>query len=261
MAEFIADGDGGAVATAPVWDDPDRPPPDDPVLAPKGWAWNRSARQWRPRQRAAHGTTNGSAPPPPQQQQRRPRQQQQRQAPDRDRSTFPWFGKRDTPADPDPQDDEGSGGSTWDDPDPDPAWQQPGGGDPARPPWDPESVGQDVKDDIAGMLALFYSVPADFLITVDPFCFGQLSENLDATIDATVPIICRSKRAVEFVTSASGLILWIKLLATLKPFFVAVWQHHVIHSVEITKETDADTGKKTGRFAVMQQDFSQYTAA
>jgi len=265
MAEFIADDDGTSVATAPVWDDPDSPPPPDPVAAPKGYAWNRSARQWKPRLRAAHGAQAAELPV---QQQQRPRQQQRRRetpvpsAPSAERhgrGGFPWFGKGDTPPGPGPQDDDGFDGSSGRDPDP--GWQRPGGGSPAAPPWDPESVGQDTKDDIAGMLALFYSIPADFLITVDPFCFGKLSDNLDATIDATVPIICRSKMAVEFVTSASGLILWIKLLATLKPFFVAVWQHHVIHTVEITKETDTETGKQTGRFAVMQQDFSQYTAA
>lgn len=259
MAEFIADSDGGSVATAPVFDDPDRPPPPDPELAPKGWTWNRSARQWKARARAAHG--NAAAGPPPLRERAQQRVNGHADAgprQDAKRDGFPWFRKNDTPPDADPQDYDGFDGSTAD---PDPAWQRPDGGSPAPPPWNPESVGQDVKDDIAGMLALFYSVPADFLITVDPYCFGALNENLDATIDATVPIICRSKMAVEFVTSASGLMLWIKLLATLKPFFVAVWQHHVIHSVQITKETNADTGRKTGRFAVMQQDFSQYTAA
>lgn len=132
----------------------------------------------------------------------------------------------------------------------------------ARPPavaWDPSKVSRETKDEIAGMLGLFYSVPADFLIAADPYCFGALNANLDATIDATVPIICRSKMAVEFVSGASGLILWIKLLATLKPFLVAIWQHHVTGTVALVKETDEKTGKHTGRVIAEHADLSAYT--
>lgn len=142
--------------------------------------------------------------------------------------------------------------------DPDPAHMAPGA-PPAPALWDPSKVSRQTQDDIAGMLALFYSLPADFLITVDPYCFGALNDNLDATISATVPIICRSRLAVEFITSSSGLILWIKLLATLKPFLVAAWQHHVVHSVELVQVTDEKTGKPTGRVEVLKQDLSAYT--
>ena len=247
MAEFITDDDGAQIVAATVWDDPDVPPPADPQLAPKGWAWNRAARQWKPRQRAIAGN------PEPRPGRGRPRGRSDktgpgRQAPQQQRSLIAGLLRRDPPPDVDDQADDTG------DRDPDPGWML----DDAPPPpdpWDPSTVGDDIKDDIAGMLGLLYSIPADFLITVDPYCFCALNANLEATIDATVPIICRSKRAVEFVTGASGLILWIKLLATLKPFFVALWQHHVIHSVDL--EQDQETGKVTA----MKQDFSAYTAA
>lgn len=228
MAEFITDADGTRVAAATVYDDPDVRPPDDDVLAPKGWAWNRAARQWKPRLR----TPAGQSPP----------QQPQQQAGDTPGPAGPEPLYPDVPRDPDPahmaQDSAGNTPGTW----------------------DPSAVSRETRNEIEGMLGLFYSIPADFLITADPYCFGILQENLDATIAATVPIICRSRLAVEFVCGASGLVLWIKLMATLKPFLVAVWQHHVTGQVEVISETD-DEGNKTGNIKVLKQDFSQYTAA
>jgi hypothetical protein len=221
MAEGVASAATGQVVAEPVYDNPDAPPPPDPQQAPKGWTWSRTGKRWVARARYAAGLT---PPPPPPEPTAAPQQQT---APGRD---------------------------------PDPGWMAEGA--PAAPAvWDAASVPAAVKDDIAGMLALLYSIPADFLITVDPFCFGALNENLAATVDATVPIICRSKTAVEFITGASGLILWIKLAATLRPFLVAVWQHHVIHSVSLAAETDEATGEATGRVTVQRQDYSAYTAA
>lgn len=240
MGEGVASAATGQVIADPVYDDPAAEPAPDPQRAPKGWAWDRGTKRWKPRARAAAGAAQQqAAPPAPEPEQRgivaritgRQRDQQQPPA--------------------------GTGR------DPDPAWMRTGDDapPPPRPAWDPSEVSGEVKDDIAGMLALFYSIPADFMITVDPYCFGALNENLSATIDATVPIICRSKTAVEFVTGASGLILWVKLLSTLKPFAVAVWQHHIIHAVELVAEQDEETGETTGRVTVHRQDFSAYPAA
>jgi hypothetical protein len=226
MPEGVANASGQVVADA-VYDDPATEPAADALRAPKGWTWSRADKRWIPRTRNAPG----------------------RSTPQQDALPDP----------PGAQDDDPGAGSTADR-DPDPAWMAPSGTAKAAAVWDPKSVSRETQDDIAGMLALFYSVPADFLITVDPFCFGALNEDLSATIDATVPIICRSKMAVEFVSGASGLILWIKLLATLKPFFVALWQHHVIHAVELQDEIGED-GESTGKVLVQRQDFSAYTAA
>src|ERR1700733_3159761 len=243
MAEGVASAATGAVVADPVYDDPAAEPAADPQQAPKGWTWTRASKRWVPRSRAPSGQQQvpPAAPPPEQPEQK---------------TGFPWMRKRDTPAGAEQQDNGPDGGSTRDR-DPDPSWA----GDDRPPPsglWDPSKVSGEVQDDIAGLLALFYSIPADFLITIDPYCFGALNENLEATIDATVPIICRSRTAVEFVTGAGGLMLWIKLLATLKPFFVAVWQHHVIHAVALERETDPDTGQETGQLVAVKQDFSAY---
>lgn len=133
--------------------------------------------------------------------------------------------------------------------DPDPGWA--GGQAPPGPP----PVGKETIDDIASMLALLYSIPADFLIEMDPYCFGELNANLDRVINATVPIICRSPRVVQFVVSNAGMILWVKLAAELRPFLVAVFQHHIMKTV--TTEKDEKTGKTTATKA----DFSVYKAA
>lgn len=134
--------------------------------------------------------------------------------------------------------------------DPDPSWHTPG-----------ESGGrqhyeatQDERDELAGLIALLYSIPADLLLMVDPLCFGAVNDNLGDIIDAAVPIIARSKTAVKWATSAHGLILYAKLIAALKPIGVAFWQHHVTHSVRLERD-------ENGAVFAVPQDYSAYTAA
>lgn len=138
-----------------------------------------------------------------------------------------------------------------DDRDPDPSWHT-GGGSAGKPPYEASKSDQ---DEVASLLALLYSVPADFLLTVDPYCFGALNDNFESVIDATLPIVCRSERVVKYITGTSGLILWIKLAVALKPVLVAGWRHHVVHSVGI--ELDEDTGLPVA----VHTDFSAYSAA
>lgn len=111
------------------------------------------------------------------------------------------------------------------------------------------------QNDVAALLALMYSVPADFLLQVDPYCFGELNANLGQVVDATVPIICRSETVVKYVTGSSGLILWIKLAAAFRPFGVAVWRHHVVHTVQLQQD------EETGETFVASSDYSAYSAA
>jgi hypothetical protein len=211
--------DGAVVARA------GRPPePDpDPQGAPYGYTWDGKQQNWRPRKRL--GRAGAAA----------------RLAAAPDGRPEAGGGPQDPPA-PDVAGD-------WRDPDP--AREAHDDRGPAATPFE---VSQQTRDDIAGMLALLYSIPADFLVTVDPYCFGALSGCLDESLKATVPIICRSRLAVEFCTSAAGLVLWIKLAAALKPFAVAVFQHHIIHSVVMTKQED-------GTPHVEREDWSQYSAA
>jgi hypothetical protein len=135
-----------------------------------------------------------------------------------------------------------------DGPDPDPGWAA---GSARKEPY---KATADERNDVAALLALAYSVPADFLLQVDPYCFGELNANLEGIIDATVPIICRSERVVKYVTGSSGLILYIKLAAAFRPFLVAAWKHHVLHSVVLERGEDGET------YAVP-NDYSAYSAA
>lgn len=133
--------------------------------------------------------------------------------------------------------------------DPEPSWREP-----AAAKKEPYKASKSEQNEVAALLGLFYSVPADFLLTVDPYCFGALNANLESVVDATVPLICRSEKVVKYVTGASGLILWIRLLVSLKPVFVAAWQHHVIHSVHLEQDDD-------GMPVALHSDFSAYSAA
>lgn len=253
MAEGVADS-GGAVSyyrgPKSHKNRPDSPEPAaDPASAPHGWMWDEGKREWRARKRPGRSGRGAAA---------------------RAAAAAAVAGAQQQPAQPESRPHLSSVAASGTQPedrswaDPDPAHMHQGDGQGAGggggQDWDPRKVSRETKNEIEGMLGLFYSVPADFLITMDPYCFGALNDNLDKTIQATVPIICRSKMAVEFVTGASGLILWIKLMSTLKPFLVAVWHHHVTGSVELEREVD-DKGEKTGAVIVHKQDYSAYTAA
>jgi hypothetical protein len=133
--------------------------------------------------------------------------------------------------------------------DPEPSWHE------RLPKGRSFQASPEQQADVAAMLALFYSLPGDFLMQVDPYCFGALNANFQAVVDATVPIICRSENLVRFATGGSGMILWIQLMAAIKPIAVAVFQHHVIHSVELLEN------EETGEVVVSHTDFSAYSAS
>jgi hypothetical protein len=150
---------------------------------------------------------------------------------------------------PDPgEEGQGDGVGDGDGQDPPPGWRS------RSAKSDPYQASAAEQNEVAALLALLYSVPADFLLSLDPYCFGELNASLGEVVDATVPIICRSEKVVKYVTGSSGLILWIKLAAALRPFGVAVWRHHVLHSVVVHRGED-------GESFVAPADFSAYPAA
>lgn len=199
----------------------DQQPPPDPELAPYGWMRDPKTQEWRPRKRAGRAGKSAAATP----------------ANDVD---VDGGGQEDGPEESRPPGR-----------DPDPA-RMSGAVGPERQ--GPPQVSRETEDDIAGMVALLYSVPADFLVMRDPYCFGVLNQSLSGVIKATVPIICRSQLAVDFVTGKQGLILYIKLLAALRPFVTALWAHHVAHTVSLEKDEE-------GHAVVQREDWSAYTAA
>lgn len=114
-----------------------------------------------------------------------------------------------------------------------------------------------MRNDVRALIALVYSLPADSLATIDPYCFGPLQDEPTAVgvVDSLTEIVMGSPKIATWVTSATGLMPWIKLGAALKPVAVNAWRHHVTHSVEVTVDRDAMT------YSVERRDYSAYPAA
>lgn len=226
MAEGVATA-AGRVVDDGIYDDPDRKPAPDGQRAPNGWTWDRRERRWRARLRPGRRPAPDSRPGP---------------------------------------DDAGAGagagtgaGGPWEPPgprDPDPGWmagQAGGGGETVE-------LSSETRKDIRATLALLYSIPADLMLSADPYCFGALNGNLTPVIDATSDIVCESPRVARWAASAGGLMLWVRLAAALRPFGVAVWHHHVIRDVgqapdEVRPEGEIVNG------AGPEYDYSQFPAA
>jgi hypothetical protein len=199
----------------------DQQPPPDPELAPYGWMRDPKTQEWRPRKRAGRAGKSAAATPA------------SGVDVDSGQEQDPEEGSPPPGRDPEPARMSGAVGP-----------------EPSGPP----QVSRETENDIAGMVALLYSVPADFLVMRDPYCFGVLNQSLDSVIKATVPIICRSQLAVDFVTGKQGLILYIKLAVALRPFLTALWAHHVTHTVSLKQDEE-------GHAVVEREDWSAYTAA
>jgi hypothetical protein len=151
------------------------------------------------------------------------------------------------PADEAPQDDPESYG-----PDPAPSWAS----DPA-PPGEKWEIDSEARADIKALVALAYTVPAETLPLLDPYCFGPLDEKKTANgvIDAVSDIVCGSPRVAKWAVSASGLMPWIKLGVALKPIGVNVLHHHITKSVEVEIDRDSKT------MQITHNDWAQYPAA
>ena len=214
MAEFITDEDGTQVARAPVYDDPDREPPADDALAPKGWVWNRAARQWKPRLRAA-------ATP-------------QQQEPQQQRSNRPPV----TASEPIGAAAEGR--------DPEPSWAQDATPERPRHKQSIEDVPKETVDDMAGLAGLVGIPVLDLLQRADPYCGSILAQNYEPIVDAVLPLLCRSKKITDYFTGdKSDWLLWGKLAIALAPVGRAFMEHHVFHSVHVVRD------EKTGAVQVV----------
>jgi hypothetical protein len=192
--------------------------PEPDATAPRGWTWNRTAGSWQPKVRGP----------------------------------VIWQGHADQP--PEAVQDTGpSAGSTYDR-DPEPGWMS----DPGPPADDGKFVPTSSdRADIKALIALLYTVPAETLPLIDPYCFGPLGEKKTATgiIDAVTDIVSASPRVAQWAVSTAGLMPWVKLAIALKPLAVNVLHHHITHSVEV----EVDRAKR--EMTVTERDFSMYTAA
>lgn len=219
MAEGVASASGTVVAEG-VYDDREHPPPPDPVKAPKGWTWDRKEQFWKPRLR---GPALVQQPGPAAHQDPLP-----------DDSSAPA--------------DERPGR------DPDPGWAR--DTVPAGPAEQWELTAAD-RADIKALIALAYTLPAESLPLLDPYCFGPLGERKtgENIIDAVSDIVCGSPRVARWAASASGLMPWLKLSIALKPVAVAALHHHILRDVEV----ELDRAAKT--MTVAKRDWAKYSAA
>jgi hypothetical protein len=106
-------------------------------------------------------------------------------------------------------------------------------------------VPQQVKDDIAGLAGLVATPILSLLQAVDPYCGTILAQNFEPVVDATLPLICRSERIVNYFRdeTAGDWLLWGKLAMALKPFAQAVVEHHILGRVQVIR--DPQTGAVT----------------
>lgn len=195
--------------------------PEPSAEAPRGWTWNRTARNWQPKVRGPVLWRGEELPGP----------------------TGPAAGSGDV------QDTGLFSGST---PDPEPGWMN----DPA-PPADKFRPSAEQKADIKALIALLYTVPAETLPLADPYCFGPLQEKQTATgvIDAVADIVSASPRVARWAVSSSGLVPWVKLAIALKPIGVNVLHHH------ITKRVEVEVDREAREMVVTERDWSMYSAA
>lgn len=187
--------------------------------APRGWTWNRAARRWQPKVRG-RVVWEAHADAPPEQ--------------------LHEGGV---------QDNEGYAGSTAD---PEPGWIS----EPAPPAEQYRPSAAD-RADIKALVALLYTVPAETLPLVDPYCFGPLSQKqtTNGVVDAVTDIVSGSPRIAKWAVSASGLMPWVKLAIALKPIGVNVLHHHITHKV------DVEVDRENHEMIVTERDWSQYSAA
>jgi len=159
-----------------------------------------------------------------------------------DKLKWQWVPKlapgRKTSAEPAAAGEPGPGGQSRD---PEPGWMRENRGD-ARPgKIRAEDVPQEIKDDIAGLAGLVATPLLALIQQADPICGGALAANFASVMDATLPLICRSERIIQyFAEDKADWLLWGKLAMALAPVGQAVLQHHVLRSVEAVR--DAKTG-------------------
>jgi hypothetical protein len=198
----------GRIVSGGVHDDADSKP-EPSAEAPRGWTWDRPNRAWKPKTRGKILWEDGSDPAAESPGPEEPRQQQEQRDP-----APSWAREDDKP---------GKGGS----------------GDDGKVPF--ESVPQSVKDDIAGLAGLVATPILALAQQIDPYCGGALAQCFEPALDATLPLICRSSKIVKyFAEDKSDWLLWGKVAMALTPFAQAVFQHHIVRTVEVVRDEKGD---------------------
>ena len=129
--------------------------------APRGWTWNRATRSWKPKVRGPVLWPGDG-----------------------------HIGVVNEAVHDAVRDDGTSAGSAYE-PDPEPGWMS----EPGQPD-DAFKVTAEVRADVKALIALCYTIPAESLPLMDPYCFGPLGERktANAIIDSISDIVCASPR-------------------------------------------------------------------
>ena len=94
-----------------------------------------------------------------------------------------------------------------------------------------------VRKDIRAKVAFAGKLIATGWEVSDPICGGAFQEDVPGLADAFTDIICDSPDLVAWFTSGGNYMKWLSLGAALERTGVAVWRHHVTHSVGAEHES------------------------
>ena len=236
----------------------DEPPADDPVKAPYGWMKDKKTGKWRPRKswggagrngRKVAGQPGGATTPDG-----LARKTTARKRPAKGRSSEPL-----RMVEPLAEDDAGS--SQEDDDlspflgaDPAPSWHD---DDAPNLPVSPDDGKTDLRTEVESWIALGWSLPADVLATIDPYCFGPLVDDQTGPliVSCFADIAMQSPKVAAFIADKAGLMPYIKLGFAFKPVVANAWRHHISKKVEVEVDREQMT------YTVTPKDYSQYPAA
>lgn len=238
----------------------DEPPADDPVKAPYGWMKDKQTGKWRPRKswggagrggRKVAGQPGGAVTP------NRPgKKTTARKKTTKTRSPEPLRMVEflaDDDAGSSPEEDADIGpflGS-----DPAPSWQSDDA--PVVPSSSADDGKTDLRTEVESWIALGWSLPADVLATIDPYCFGPLVDDQTGPliVSCFADIAMQSPKVAAFIADKAGLMPYIKLGFAFKPVVANAWRHH------ISKKVDVEVDREQMTYTVTPRDYSQYPAA
>lgn len=237
----------------------DEPPADDPDKAPYGWMKDRKTGKWRPRKswggagrgaRKMAGQPGGSTTPS------RPAgkptgKKRAARKPAREPLRMVEFLADDDTAQV-PEEDEDPGPFLG--ADPAPSWQM---DDPPALPSSADDGKTDLRTELEAWIALGWSLPADALYTIDPYCFAPLVDDQTGPliVSCFADIAMQHPKVAAFIADRAGLMPYIKLGLAFKEVGKNAWRHHVSKKVEV------EVDRNNGVYTVKPRDYSQYPAA
>lgn len=105
-------------------------------------------------------------------------------------------------------------------------------------------------------MAFWLSLTAEPWMIADPYCGGAYADSVPGLASAIAPLICQSPDLVRMLTKSSQFILWTNLLMAARPVATAVIAHHVMKTVELEKDDQAEGG---GQAPAPATDFARFS--